>query len=68
MLHHGSRLLLLAQSTVHAFGFPFLCIGRFSLCLLYTSAAGKEVGGKPIGFGQLGFLEFHIDLSREERL
>ena len=31
MLHHGSRLLLLAQSTVHAFGFPFLCIGRFSL-------------------------------------
>ncbi len=31
MLHHGSRLLLLAQGTVHAFGFPFLCIGRFSL-------------------------------------
>ena len=27
----GSRLLLLAQGTVHAFGFPFLCIGRFSL-------------------------------------
>ena len=25
------KTLLLAQSTVHAFGFPFLCIGRFSL-------------------------------------
>lgn len=31
MLHHGSRLLLLAQGTVHALGFPFLCIRRFSL-------------------------------------
>ena len=31
MLHHGSCFLLLAQGTVHAFGFPFLCIGRFSL-------------------------------------
>ena len=30
-----------------------------------VGAAGKEVGGKPIGFGQLGFLEFHIDLSRD---
>ena len=30
-----------------------------------VGAAGKEVGGEPIGFGQLGFLEFHIDLSRD---
>ena len=30
-----------------------------------VGAAGKEVGGEPIGLGQLGFLEFHIDLSRD---
>ena len=30
-----------------------------------VGAAGKEVGRKPVRLGQLGFLEFHIDLSRD---
>ena len=30
-----------------------------------VGTAGKEIGGEPIGLGQLGFLEFHIDLSRD---
>ena len=77
VLRNNYWMALLVVVTVVSFGLILVMrqqrgaptFGEFhrgiGIGFITVSTAGKEIGGEPVGFGQLGFLEFHIDLSRD---